>query len=91
MICVQTESGKTVGCNRRHTGRSNSLRGYHSPHCMSRPVSRFRDRSEDSDAALGWLLIYLTRPLPAAERRFGWALVQRWLSESVSRGPGVTL
>lgn len=90
MICVQTESGKTVGGNRRHTGRSNSLRGYHHPGASSR--SEFRQRRDASNAPLGGLLIYLLgRPLPAAERRFGWALAQRWLSESVSRGPGVAL
>jgi hypothetical protein len=42
-------------------------------------------------AALGGLLIYLlSRPLPSAECCFGWALAERWLSEAVSLGSGVT-
>lgn len=86
MICTK----KTAGGNRRQVGKSNCLGEYRPARYSSRPVSQFRDRREDSDAALGWLLIYLTRPLPAAERAFGWALAERWASASVELRSGVT-
>jgi len=57
-----------------------------------RPSTRFSPRSvrpvrpaNADPIALGWLVLYLTgRDLPRQERRTGWALAQRWLSEFVA-------
>ncbi len=87
MICTKKAGAARLPA----TTKSNHCEAYRQPRPASRPLFRFRAQRDDSIAALGGLLIYLlSRPLPSAERCFGWALAERWLSEAVSPGSGVT-